>query len=211
MRRGIDIYRCRPTGSRHSARQVYTPRWAHTDDNHAWVEAWADGKWHFLGACEPEAVLDLGWFNALAARGMLMNSRVFGRYDGPEEVLLRLNGYTDINVTSNYAPTDVIDVTVTDTDGRPVKNADVSFRIYNYAEFYPLATKTTDENGKASLLTGLGDVIVWASDSLGNYSFTKARTGTDRSVNLTLGADAPKCQIEGFVGSSSIDIDIVPP
>lgn len=24
------------------ARQVYTPRWAHTDDNHAWVEAWAD-------------------------------------------------------------------------------------------------------------------------------------------------------------------------
>ena len=27
------------------ARQVYTPRWAHTDDNHAWVEAWANGKW----------------------------------------------------------------------------------------------------------------------------------------------------------------------
>lgn len=26
------------------ARQVYTPRWAHTDDNHAWVEAWADGN-----------------------------------------------------------------------------------------------------------------------------------------------------------------------
>ena len=31
------------------ARQVYTPRWAHTDDNHAWVEAWANGKWYFLG------------------------------------------------------------------------------------------------------------------------------------------------------------------
>ena len=25
------------------ARQVYTPRWAHTDDNHAWVEAYVDG------------------------------------------------------------------------------------------------------------------------------------------------------------------------
>ena len=46
------------------ARQVYTPRWAHTDDNHAWVEAWVDGKWYFLGACEPEPVLNLGWFNA---------------------------------------------------------------------------------------------------------------------------------------------------
>lgn len=42
------------------ARQVYTPRWAHTDDNHAWVEAWADGKWYFLGACEPEPVLISG-------------------------------------------------------------------------------------------------------------------------------------------------------
>ena len=26
------------------ARQVYTPRWAHTDSNHAWVEAWVDGQ-----------------------------------------------------------------------------------------------------------------------------------------------------------------------
>lgn len=30
------------------ARQVYTPRWAHTDNNHAWVEAWVDGQWMFL-------------------------------------------------------------------------------------------------------------------------------------------------------------------
>ena len=58
------------------ARQVYTPRWAHTDDNHAWVEAWADGKWYFLGACEPEPVLNLGWFNAPASRGMLMHTKV---------------------------------------------------------------------------------------------------------------------------------------
>ena len=60
------------------ARQVYTPRWAHTDDNHAWVEAWADGQWYFLGACEPEPVLNLGWFNAPASRAMLMHTRAFG-------------------------------------------------------------------------------------------------------------------------------------
>ncbi len=69
------------------ARQVYTPRWAHTDDNHAWVEAWADGKWYFLGACEPEPVLDLGWFNSPASRGLLMHTRVFGSYDAPEAIL----------------------------------------------------------------------------------------------------------------------------
>ena len=33
-----------------AARQVYTPRWAHCDDNHAWVEVWVNGEWHFLGA-----------------------------------------------------------------------------------------------------------------------------------------------------------------
>ena len=44
------------------ARQIYTPRWAHCDDNHAWVEVWVDGSWHFLGACEPEETLDLGWY-----------------------------------------------------------------------------------------------------------------------------------------------------
>ena len=69
------------------ARQVYTPRWAHTDDNHAWVEAWVNGKWYFLGACEPEPVLNLGWFNGPAYRGMLMHTKVFGKYNGPEEVM----------------------------------------------------------------------------------------------------------------------------
>ena len=44
------------------ARQVYTPRWAHCDDNHAWVEAYCGGAWHFFGACEPEEALDRGWF-----------------------------------------------------------------------------------------------------------------------------------------------------
>ena len=51
------------------ARQVYTPRWAHTDDNHAWVEVWSDGKWYYMGACEPEPVIDRGWFTEPAQTG----------------------------------------------------------------------------------------------------------------------------------------------
>ena len=78
------------------SRQVYTPRWAHTDSNHAWVEAWVDGDWYFLGACEPEPVLDLGWFNAPASRGMLMHTNVFGKYNGPEEVVRETALYTEI-------------------------------------------------------------------------------------------------------------------
>ena len=61
-----------------AARQVYVPRWAHCDDNHAWVEVRCGGAWHFLGACEPEAVLDRGWFNSAAGRAVLVHSRCFG-------------------------------------------------------------------------------------------------------------------------------------
>ena len=111
------------------ARQVYTPRWAHTDDNHAWVEAWADGKWYFLGACEPESVLNLGWFNAPASRAMLMHTRAFGDYQGPEETLLRTSNFTEINLTSNYAPTAQVNFTVKDNNGNPIPGARVDFKI----------------------------------------------------------------------------------
>ena len=62
------------------ARQVYTPRWAHCDDNHAWVEVWIAGKWHFLGACEPEPGLDMAWFAGPVLRAMLCNTTVYGNY-----------------------------------------------------------------------------------------------------------------------------------
>ena len=167
------------------ARQVYTPRWAHTDDNHAWVEAWADGKWYFLGACEPEPVLNLGWFNAPASRAMLMHTRVFGNYNGPEEVLLRTNNFTEINLTSNYAPTAEVKFEVKDTDGNPVNGAKVEFKIYNYAEYYTAVTKRTDAQGRTSLSAGKGDLLIWASKD-GKYGYSKASFGKDNIVTITL-------------------------
>ena len=167
------------------ARQVYTPRWAHTDDNHAWVEAWADGKWYFLGACEPEPVLNLGWFNAPASRAMLMHTRAFGNYNGPEEVLQRTNNFTEINLTSNYAPTAEVKFEVKDTDGKPVSGAKVEFKIYNYAEFYTAVTKQTDAQGRTSLSAGKGDLLIWASKD-GKYGYSKASFGKDNTVTITL-------------------------
>ena len=145
------------------ARQVYTPRWAHTDDNHAWVEAWADGEWYFLGACEPEAVLNLGWFNAPASRAMLMHTRAFGDYNGPEEVMLRTSNFTEINLIDNYGTTGRTDFRIVDRKGKAVDGARVDFKIYNYAEFYTAVTKYTDERGRTFLTAGLGDMLVWAS------------------------------------------------
>jgi len=167
------------------ARQVYTPRWAHTDDNHAWVEAWADGRWHFMGACEPEAVLDLGWFNAPASRALLMHTRAFGDYNGPEEVMLRTRNFTEINLIGNYAATASTQVQVVDKAGNPIKDARVEFRIYNYGEFYPAATKYTDSKGKTSLTAGKGDMLVWASKD-GWYGYRKVTFGKDSKAEIML-------------------------
>ena len=190
------------------ARQVYTPRWAHTDDNHAWVEAWADGKWHFLGACEPEPVLDLGWFNAPASRGMLMHTRVFGDYRGPEEVLLRTSNFTEINLTPNYAPTDNALFTVTDTNGNPVAGARVDFKIYNYAEFFTAVTKYTDINGNVALTAGKGDLLAWASKD-GQYGYSKVSFGKDKNVSIRLDHNASEDSHRLVFDEEQLDI--VPP
>ena len=184
------------------ARQVYTLRWAHTDDNHAWVEAWADGKWYFLGACEPEPVLNLGWFNAPASRGMLMHTKVFGRYEGVEEVMSVTPNYTEINVIGNYAPTAKATVTVTDGQGKPVPDACVEFKLYNYAKFYTVARKRTDAEGKASLTAGKGDMLVWASKD-GQFGYAKLSFGKDHELAVKMDKTAGD--------GHTADFELVPP
>ena len=182
------------------ARQVYTPRWAHTDDNHAWVEVWVDGQWHFLGACEPEPVLDLAWFNAPASRGMLMHTKVFGHYYGPEEVMETTDNYTEINVIGNYADTGTTTVTVTNPAGQPVEGALVEFKLYNYAEFYTVARKTTDADGQASLTAGRGDMLVWASTGDGRFGFKQCSFGKDQKLDIVLAT--------GQSGTTDFDITV---
>ncbi len=183
------------------ARQVYTPRWAHTDDNHAWVEAISDdGKWHFIGACEPEPKLDMAWFNAPVSRAMLLHTKVFGKdYDGPEEVIQRTPAYTEINVTSNYVPVAKRVVTVMDESGTPVEGAEVSFKIYNYAEFYTVATYRTDQKGQSSLTTGKGDMLVMASKG--------DRFGIEKTLSDSIEIALDKISGQRY----SFDFDIVPP
>lgn len=185
------------------ARQVYTPRWAHTDDNHAWVEAWADGRWWFLGACEPEPVLNLAWFNAPASRAMLTHTRAFGDYRGPEEVVLKTSNFTEINLIGNYADTARCDFIIVDTQGNPVKDARVEFKIYNYAEYYSAVTKYSDSKGLTFLTAGLGDLVVWASKD-GRYGYAKASFGKDKLVKIVLANDE----------NTTLDgqpMDIIPP
>ncbi len=182
------------------ARQVYTPRWAHCDDNHAWVEAWVDGRWHFLGACEPEPALDRGWFQEPARRAVLVHTRAYGPYAGSEPVIRATSRFAELNITANYAPVKEVPVRVVDAQGRPVAGAAVDYRMYNYAEFFPLATRATDASGRVSLATGKGTVLLWA------------RKGGAFALHVLKGEDtAPVTLVLGSGLKAALDLDQVPP
>ncbi|MDX2414617.1 MAG: transglutaminase-like domain-containing protein, partial [Bacteroidales bacterium] len=109
------------------ARQVYVPRWAHSDDNHAWVEVWINGIWKYMGACEPEAVLNRGWFTESASRAMLVHTRTFGKYFGNEKLINSTGSYGEINNLELYTDVKEIRLKVIDSEGGPVNNASVQF------------------------------------------------------------------------------------
>ena len=145
------------------ARQIYTPRWAHCDDNHAWIEVWVDGEWKYLGACEPEPRLNIAWFTLPVQRAMYVESEVFGKYNGQEEIVYVNESGSGVNVTSHYTRTAPTLVQVIDENGQPVVNAKVEYKIFNYGEFYPVVTLYSDAKGETSLTLGQGDIFVWAS------------------------------------------------
>ena len=167
------------------ARQCYTPRWAHCDDNHAWVEVFVDGEWKFLGACEPDPRLNMGWFSVPSTRCMMVHTKAFGKYKGDEEVVKRTGLYSELNLLSHYAPTRRVTVTVQDECGAPLSGAHVKFKLYNYAEYYTLATMTTDKEGRTSLTTGLGDLLIWATNGA-KYTFEKLDVRQDSTLTLTI-------------------------
>ena len=185
------------------SRQVYTPRWAHTDDNHAWVEVWIDGTWHYMGACEPEPVLDHGWFTEPARRAMLVHTKSFGAWSGNENAIHRYKYYSEINNLSNYAITKRIWVKVIDDHETPVKDAIVEFQLYNYAEFYPLAVVPSDENGISSFETGLGDLLIWAHRN-NSFDYRKISVAETDTLILKL-ADHAK-----WTGSEDLDLNVPP-
>lgn len=181
------------------ARQVYTPRWAHQNDNHAWVEVYVDGRWQYLGACEPEAKLNVGWFDVPAKRAMMIHTKAFGQYAGKEETIVSTPLYAELNVLSAYADTASVQVEIEDENGNPIKNARVAFGLYNYAEFYPIATRYTDKQGKTALTTGKGDLCIWASYG-GRYAYQVVATDRSEIVKLQIPATvhAPLAKAEVY-------------
>ncbi len=145
------------------ARQVYVPRWAHCDDNHAWVEALCDGQWRFLGACEPEPILDRGWFNSPASRAILVHSRVFGEADHPlhGERIVTDGGITWYNQTPRYALTRRRTLRAR-IDTQSASGTVFQIQVLNEASFHTIAALHANELGEASIELGDGDFHILA-------------------------------------------------
>ena len=144
------------------ARQIYTPRWAHCESNHAWVEVYVGGKWRFLGACEPDVVLDKGWFTGPASKGMVLNSRTFSNVlpEG-EPLVFATDTVCEINRTPDYAQ-HYLTLRVKVYNANP--NVRVHAQIVSYCNFYTLATLVPDANGEAEMIIGKGDLWLHITD-----------------------------------------------
>jgi transglutaminase-like putative cysteine protease len=183
------------------ARQVYTPRWAHCDDNHAWVEVWINGNWYYMGACEPEPVLDRGWFTEPARRAMLVHTKAFGNYTGNETVIRHEPYFAEINTLGKYAATKTIYVLVLDKEGSPVPDIEVEYQLYNYAEFFPIAKVPADEDGISRLITGFGDLIIWAGLN-DRFGFEKISVELTDTVRLVMD------KTQGYTGHHILNLSV---
>lgn len=174
------------------ARQVYATWWSHCDDNHAWVETYVQGRWRFLGACEPEPVLDRGWFNRAASRAMLICSRRFCSFGVPDEVLCRTEGSCMLyNQTSRYCRTTCLEVLVLDGACQPVRGGEVRFFVLNAGKMSLIAALETDYQGRVILETGLGSLYMEASYGEG-FTWTVLNTNKETACTLHLTDVAPK-------------------
>ena len=187
------------------ARQVYVPFWSHCNDNHAWVEVWVAGAWHFLGACEPEEVLDRGWFLSASSRAMLVYARSFLPFASPrpkvidwkkmnaeegaqeafdqtddlsEEEAGRDGILTFYNRTTAYAPARKVQIHVLTSLGKAAANASVEIQILNYGSLQTVTTLATDKEGITSITLGLGDFhvhAIWQDETGERFVFGKER------------------------------------
>jgi hypothetical protein len=119
---------------------------------------------------------------------MLIHTKSFGAPYGDENYINKYKQYSEVNNLSNYAETKRVYVKVLDKAGAPVRNALVEYQLYNYAEFYPIATVPADENGISSFETGLGDLLVWARRG-NDFNFSKISVSETDTLNLILGVD----------------------
>ncbi len=181
------------------ARSCWTPWWAVSDNNHAWVEVWVDGGWHYLGAAEPAESLDVAWFSDPARRAAAVYSACFGRCEGGNEHIYRTTDrYAIVNSIGTYSRPCSLLVSVTDDAGTPVARVQVHAHVYNFGQLLPVGRARTDGDGWAMLVLGPGDYLLTGGDGdRSAWSVVSAQPDAPSALRLRLAHDTPPP--EGFI------------
>lgn len=167
------LYICAARSIGIPARPCHTPYWTYTDNNHAWCEAYADGRWWFLGGCEPELELDRGWFAGPASRAGLVVSTAYGDVvDSKEPVYRRATGVTFINSTPVYGDTCEVSITAD-----AAITGEVYVHVFNFGSLRPMARVAAGN----TIVLGRGDFIVTAQTKEGPVA-ALARTWDDKAA-----------------------------
>ena len=129
---------CRAVGV--PARLAGTANWFDSRGNHTWVEIWDDGRWHFVGAAEPDAKgLNRGWFAGDAARAT-PGSREFGIWAAswrdtgnslPMVWARNIDWVHAVDVTARYLPSTAAEVDGEDNAVAADASVDLLFAVRN--------------------------------------------------------------------------------
>lgn len=181
------------------ARPCSAPWWVTTDNNHAWVEVWADGHWYYLGGCEPAPGLDQAWFGGAAQRAGIVVSRMFGdpkMFPTGEVVARAERDGAVINSTAVYALTGEVEIVVVGADGTPVADCPVALSAFNFGAFRSLLTGSTDSAGRVRFAVGLGEYFYSAGNDAHGRDHAVIRTEPAGTVvhwmTLSPGAAPPE-------------------
>ena len=156
------------------ARQVYTPLWAHCDDNHAWVEAYTGEGWHYLGGCEAEPTLDRAWFDFAVTRAPFIRTTADAELESFDSALYGGNCVGSegkrlvIDRTKAYADTTALTLRI-QKGGRPVPRQQISLCLLNAGALRPFARLVSDLYGVCRINLGRGSCFVTAHDKEGEY------------------------------------------
>lgn len=163
------LYVCAARSVGIPARIAVTPVWRHADGNHAWVEVYIDGDWHYLDPAVPSGRLDHAWFTRNARLAATVQSYAPGPPEssgnqsaaaGSDTPLRHGPGWTLIDVTARYAQTFPLRIQVLGHTGEPLPNADVTVSIPNHGSLAPVLRLICDSEGWAEARLGRGTVLL---------------------------------------------------
>ena len=144
------------------ARSTGTPSWAHCNDNHAWTEAYANGKWHYMGGCDPEPALNKNWLSGTASKGVIIETKLFGSVIAEDDEVVGSPFYGKaLNLSKQYIQnTTKLTVELLNAP----ENVKLFVMIANFGMFTAISIEKPNEKGIFSLTLGQGSFFLHITD-----------------------------------------------